>query len=144
MLDAKRYARDAERQRMLAARRRDPGKNRLNAARWRAEDPERAKLADATWRAKNPDKCRAKKAARRAAKMQAVPKWASELDQLAAVEAADLCKRREAVTGVPWHVDHIVPLRSKLVCGLHVAANFAVIPASINNRKGNRVWPDMP
>jgi hypothetical protein len=46
-------------------------------------------------------------------------------------------------TGVQHHVDHVVPLVSDLVCGLHVAANFEIIPAAQNIRKRNRFWPDM-
>jgi hypothetical protein len=41
-------------------------------------------------------------------------------------------------------VDHVVPLKSPLVCGLHCEANLELIPANDNFRKGNRHWPDMP
>jgi hypothetical protein len=37
-----------------------------------------------------------------------------------------------------------VPLRSKLVSGLHVENNLRVIPARENNQKKNKHWPDMP
>lgn len=78
---------------------------------------------------------------RYAAKLQAIPPWA-DLDAIKALYklASDLT----ASTGVPHHVDHIVPLQSKYVCGLHVEANLQVLPSSINQRKSNRIWPDCP
>jgi hypothetical protein len=50
----------------------------------------------------------------------------------------------EKQTGEKFHVDHIVPLQSKLVCGLHVEHNLQILPALDNILKGNFWWEDMP
>lgn len=81
---------------------------------------------------------------RRAAKIRAATGWDDELDSLVLIEAAHLARIRSETLAVEHHVDHVVPLRSAKVCGLHNAYNLAVIPAVENMSKGNRWWPDMP
>ena len=46
-------------------------------------------------------------------------------------------------TGTTHSVEHLVPLCSAYVCGLHVPANLCVVPLADNLRKSNRYWPDM-
>lgn len=79
-------------------------------------------------------------AARRAKKLQATPSWANSGYIALFYEMARLESDR---VGEKVHVDHIVPLRSSKVCGLHNEHNLQLLVASANLRKSNRVWPDM-
>ena len=78
-------------------------------------------------------------ATRRAKKMQATPQWLSEeqMDEIKYIYS--VAKDATILTGEPYHVDHIVPLKGKNVCGLHVPWNLQILPATENLTKGNRI-----
>jgi len=79
--------------------------------------------------------------ARCAAKRTSKPLWANNFFIM---EAYRLRKLREKICGGKWHVDHIVPLKSPIVCGLHWEGNLQVIPGAENFSKSNKRWPNMP
>ena len=93
------------------------------------------------WKVRNPGKVASYGRARFAQKRNAVPRWANQkvIERIYA-ESDRVTKE----TGIRHHVDHIVPLKSKTVCGLHCEQNMRVIPAVSNLSKNNRTWPDMP
>lgn len=56
------------------------------------------------------------------------------------------CRFREIYAKCPpgYEVDHAVPLKHPLVCGLHVPWNLQYLPKRENALKGNRDWEDNP
>lgn len=129
------------REKAYGVARRAANPERLNAqsAAWRKTNPERSKANIAAWNKANPERYKAQAAAysarRRASKIRATPRWADHR------LIADIY--REA-TRRQMEVDHIVPLRSKLVCGLHWEGNLQLLTGRENASKQNRRWPDMP
>jgi len=141
--------------RMRAAER-NPVAAKRRSARWRERNRDLAAARSkasrekkiwhyrrmvAEWAKRNPEKVRSKWAAYRSAQKGATPPW---FDKVLVEEAYHLAQLRTKATGFQWHVDHIVPLQSTIVCGLHTIENLQVIPGAHNLSKGNRYWPDMP
>lgn len=120
--------------------RKNPEKARARSLEWSRNNPDRKKAFGEVYRRENVAKIRAYDANRRAKSERATPSWANEFFM---DEAYRLARLRTKLFGYEWHVDHIVPLQSKFVCGLHVHNNLRVIPGSENKAKGNRSWRDM-
>jgi hypothetical protein len=75
------------------------------------------------------------------ARRRATPLW---VDTAAIVDFYVKARQISAATGIPHHVDHIVPLRAMrngkhVASGLNVPWNLQVIPAGDNLKKGNRL-----
>lgn len=119
-------------------------KIRARVLAYQKKKPESYRAAGRRYRARTPDKQCAKSALYRANKLRATPTWVNdELEQLFLSEVYHLSQLRSAC-GIEHHVDHIVPLISEFVCGLHCMANLRVITGSENCSKSNKYWPDMP
>lgn len=86
------------------------------------------------WRRANAHKVKARKRLEKQYIRQATPRWA---ERFFIEEAYALAELRSRVTGYAWHVDHVIPLRGRGVCGLHVHNNLQVVPAAVNLKKGN-------
>jgi len=73
-------------------------------------------------------------ARKRALKRRAVPKW---------YDYEKIKRVYEEARKRGWHVDHIVPLVSDKVCGLHTYDNLQILEPELNLTKNNHWWPEM-
>lgn len=109
--------------------------------KWAEENKEKVLAASERYRKKNKPLYAHHAMKRYALKIQATPAWLTENHwrQIRAIYAESARLTRE--TGARHEVDHIVPLKGKTVCGLHVPWNLRVIPME-QNRRRPRVWRD--
>lgn len=121
----RKYAKDPEGLRVIR-RRSDKG--------YRRRYPEKIRELKREWKRKNPDKAAAQCAHRRASKIKRTPAWA-DLNEIKCFyyRAQEMFE----ATGQEYEVDHIVPLRSPVVCGLHVESNLQIVTAAFNSKKSN-------
>lgn len=78
-------------------------------------------------------------AKRRATKNRATPSWAN-IEKIKQIYVD--CQLISEMTGVKHHVDHVVPLKGKMVSGLHVEYNLEILPANLNMAKHNKFLED--
>ena len=99
------------------------------------DNKEKTLVQSREWATKNAHKKREHRANRRAFLMKATPCWANK-DAISA-----LYKEAEAISkfaNIKFEVDHIIPLRGKNVCGLHVEDNLRIISMKENRQKAYR------
>lgn len=106
---------------------------------WRDENREVVRAKVRRWNSENKDVLSAHAAKRRAAKLNATPGWLTQADLKMIKTEYSLAAWCSEVMGTEYHVDHIIPLLGKTVCGLHVPWNLQVIPANDNLRKSNKL-----
>ena len=132
-------------------------KHYASAKKWKENNPEKVKEVEKKSRAKylasekgkkylartrrirtESGKGAAYKRNRDAQKRKATPPW-QNLDALFPIyESASLL---EEFYGFSFEVDHIDPLKHKLVCGLHVPKNLEAVPKLTNRKKNNKFVP---
>lgn len=108
------------------------------AKQWQQQHADKCNESSREWRSRNRDAINALKAQRRADMLQRMPKWLTSDEKWMIAQAYDLARLRTKMTGIDWHVDHVLPLRGKNVSGFHTPYNLQVIPAIDNLRKGNQ------
>jgi uncharacterized Zn finger protein (UPF0148 family) len=122
---------------------RNKEKARENSNSWFMENKERHKEVCTRWVVNNRAKVNHLAGKRRAAKLRAMPKWLTE-EQLNEIKVIYIeAKRLESLDYIPRHVDHIIPLQGKDICGLHVPWNLQILTAEENRKKHNSIICEM-
>lgn len=91
------------------------------------------------WKERNTVWVRADTKARRRKHRLATPKWLTREQKGQIRELYKIAITMTKTTGEQYVVDHIVPLRSDVVCGLHVPWNLRVITQEQNLLKSNKL-----
>lgn len=127
--------------------------SKARVAKWQKQNQERVLAIKAAYRDRNREVLRQRSreyherkpeiatqsaASRRASRRRAQPPWVRPADLRAIYKEA---RRVTRDTGVEHSVDHIIPLRHPLVCGLHVPWNLQVMPLAKNKIKANKWAP---
>ncbi len=107
----------------------------IYTAGWREERAEYIKAQSKAYRQSPRGKLRRQvyESSRRARLLCATPPWA-DLEAIERIYAEAIYLTE--TTGVAHEVDHYFPLKGKTCCGLHIAENLRVVPATVNRKKG--------
>lgn len=108
------------------------------AAMWAVSNPAKMRAARSAWKIANKDKVNATDAKRRAMLLNAMPKWLTASQRADIADVYRSARHLTKATGEQYHVDHIVPLVGRGVCGLHVPWNLKAIRATENYSKSNK------
>ena len=95
-----------------------------------------------TWKAANLVQVRADTKARRRKHREATPPWLSRKQKSELRQLYQIAITMTQTTGEQYVVDHIYPLRSDVVCGLHTPWNLRVVTQAENLRKSNSLPDD--
>jgi hypothetical protein len=107
-------------------------------ARARTRPAEQLRQYRNTWKQNNKLQVLADNKVRRRKHRLATPPWLTRKQKSEIRQLYEIAITMTKTTGEQYVVDHIVPLRSNIVCGLHVPWNLRVITQEENLIKSNK------
>lgn len=108
-------------------------------ARAQARTLKEKRAYKAAWKLNNIEQVLADNKVRRRKHREATPPWITRKQKSEIRQLYQIAITMSKTTGERYVVDHIVPLRSDYVCGLHVPWNLRVITQEENLKKSNKL-----
>lgn len=109
---------------------------------WYKANPAKKSEHRQTYRLKNLERVRFAESLKHTKRRTRVPRWLTETQKQEIQKIYSLRREAEMLTGEKYHVDHIIPLQGKDVCGLHVPWNLQVLPSDVNLSKHNKLYAE--
>lgn len=106
---------------------------------WQQKNKEKYSAKSKRHYQNNKEKSFANSAKYRAARRNACPKWFDRATQEQIEKIYIDARKISSETGVAHEVDHIIPLVSDVVCGLHVPWNLQILTQFKNRSKRNNL-----
>jgi len=95
-----------------------------------------------SWKTNNPERVKADTSNRRRRHREATPPWLTRAQKTEMRQMYQAAMAISKVSGESYVVDHIIPLRSESVCGLHVPWNLRIVTRHENAVKSNALPDD--
>ena len=119
----------------------NPTKVYICKRRYRVANRKRLSEKSSEYRKKHRAKYTELASKRRVAKTNAMPKWLTT-EEIEYMGMYYIIRERMSEThNTTFHVDHIVPLQGRNVCGLHVPWNLRVVTKDVNLAKNSKLEP---
>lgn len=110
--------------------------------RYREKNKEKIRAAQQAYRDRDRAGWNARGSASRAERIKRVVPWS---DPAKTKEIYDTAIEVSRITGMPWEVDHVMPMQGSGVSGLHHQDNLMIVPKYDNRSKGAKFEPgDLP
>lgn len=123
-------------------RARDGEKGLARSRRWYSEYPEKGKASSRRWQIANPERVQAIRGRRYAAQRGADGELTAE-EWIAILKKYRHSCAYCGIKGEPLQQDHVVPLQGKKARGTHYAFNIVPACGPCNNRKRNKILPNV-
>lgn len=114
-------------------------KNKVRCKNYTKNNKEKKKMMDKNYRKNNKGMINALSAKYRNLKLNATPKWLTKEHHKQIKNIYKESIKLQQLDNIPRDVDHIIPIQSKLVCGLHVPWNLQILTRKDNQIKKNKL-----